>query len=349
LLARYDLEGVDLEEMRARRPGTWRYRELLPLAGEPVSLGEPETPLLFCPRLSERWEADVYVKDDSGLPGATFKARGACVGLSRAVELGATSLVMPSAGNAGGAWSLYGARAGIRVTVTMARTAPEINQAEVRTAGGELVLVDGSIADAAVRARALAREDGSFLAATFAEPYRLEGKKAAWFEVFDALGDNDGMVLPRTIVLPVGGGVAAIAAAKADEEAAGAGWAPGSAPVLAGVQAERCAPLVRAFEAGAAGVEPWDETELTAAAGLRVPAPSEGDLVLETVRASGGSLTAVSEDDISAAVRDLASHEGIWPCPEGAAAVAGAGALARSGRLRGPVVVYNTGAGAKYA
>jgi len=327
----------------------WRYRELLPVAGTPVSLGEPESPLVSCRRLSERWGVDIHVKDDSGLAGGTFKARGAAVGLSRAAELGAERLVLPSAGNAGGAWSLYGARAGLPVTVTMARTAPVANQTEVVVAGGELVLVDGTIADAAAKARAIARERGAFLAATFSEPYRLEGKKTAWLEVFDALGDDDGMRLPRTIVAPVGGGVAAVAAIKAAAEVRSAGWTDDPLPMIVGVQAAQCAPIARAFDLGETEVASADcEDDLTIAAGLRVPAPSEGALVLARIRESGGEVIAVDDDDIVAAMADLAASEGVWCCPEGAAAVAGATALAAAGELDGPVVVYNTGAGAKY-
>lgn len=352
LLARYDLEGLDFSVLRARPPGTWRYRELLPVQGEPVSLGEPETPLVFAPRLSERWDTQVFVKDDSFFPGGTFKARGACVGLSRARELGADKVVMPSAGNAGGAWAFYAARAGMHLTVTMARTAPPANQAEVVAAGAELVLVDGTLAGAGRRAAEMAHETGAFLAATFSEPYRLEGKKSCWLEVFDQLGRTGRaghMVIPRTIVLPVGGGVAALAAAKGAEEVRAAAWANEEPPVLVGVQPANCAPITEAFERGLEEVAPWEGDAYTIAAGLRVPAPREGDLVLAAVRRSGGVMTAVTEDDIVRAVRDLAAAEGIFACPEGAATVVAAERLARAGRLEGPVVLYNTGAGAKYA
>ena len=356
LLARY--EGVtkaDLATAAARDPGLWRFRELLPVAGDPVSLGEPETPLLSAPRLSERLGVEVFIKDDSLLPGGTFKARGAAVGLTRAAELGVERIVMPSAGNAGGAWALYAARAGIEITVTMARSAPLANQKEVALAGGHLVLVEGTIADAGIRAKEIAAETGAFLASTFAEPYRVEGKKTAWLETFMQLGDDTSvagpsMVLPRTIVLPVGGGVAAVAAAKAADEAIRAGWASGGsgAPRLVGVQPEDCAPIVGAFERGDGSVAPWPGEPSTIAAGLRVPAPSEGDLVLDRIRASGGTMVAVSEKDIIAAVADLASTEGVFACPEGAATLPAAARLAAAGSLEGPVVLYNTGSGVKY-
>jgi threonine synthase len=326
----------------------WRYRELLPLMGEPLSLGHAQTPLLFAPRLADRWGVEVYVKDDGLLPGGTFKARGAAVALSRALELGAESFVMPSAGNAGGAWSLYAARAGVPITVTMARSAPAANRREVEIAGGDLVLVDGTLSDAAAEARSIAESTGAFLCATFAEPYRIEGKKTAWLEVFDQLGDGESMSFPRTIVAPVGGGVALWAAAKGAAEVVAFGWCGDAPAVLVGVQAARCAPIVRAFETGAVDVDPWAGEELTAAAGLRVPAPSEGAGVLAQVRASGGLLTAVSEDEIENAVADLATSEGIWACPEGATTVAAGDRLSAAGALEGPVVLYNTGTGAKY-
>ena len=349
LLARYDTHA-DLADILTRPPGLWRFRELLPLEDDPISLGEPETPLLFASRLSERFGVEVFIKDDSPLPGGTFKARGAAVGLSRAVELGVKHIVMPSAGNAGGAWALYAARAGIDITVTMARTAPVANQKEVTLAGAKLELVDGTIADAGARAKDIAAATGAFLASTFNEPYRIEGKKTAWLETFLQLGGGKSMRFPKTIVLPVGGGVAAVAAAKAAHEVLGLGWTAeaSDAPRLVGVQPEDCAPIVRAFDRGETYVEPWTGEPSTIAAGLRVPAPSEGDLVLDRVRASGGTMVAVSEDAIRSAVGDLASTEGLFACPEGAATVPAAARLAASGDLEGPVVLYNTGSGVKY-
>ena len=327
----------------------WRYRELLPLRGEPVSLGEPETPLLALPRLSERWGVEAYVKHEGGLPGATFKARGAAMGLSCALERGATTIVVPSAGNAGGAWAAYGARAGAAVTVTLARSAPLANRLEVEVSGGELVLVEGTVADAGRRAAEIARDRGAFLTVPFTDPYRLEGKKTAWLEVFDRLGAAGAMRFPGTIVLPVGGGIGTMAAAKAAEETQRLGWCGDRPPVLVGAQAADCAPAVKAFEAGADEVEAWPRRPTTVAAGIRVPQPPEGALLLAQVRASGGAMVAVSEREIAAAVRLLAAAEGVFTSPEGGTAVAAADRLARSGRLEGPIVIYSTGAGTKYA
>ncbi|MGI8774803.1 MAG: threonine synthase [Actinomycetota bacterium] len=348
LLARYDFVGLTRGDLGAPSEGLWRYHPMLPLSGAPVSLGEVRTPLMPLPTMSERWGVEAYLKDDGLLPTGTFKARGAAVGVSRAKELGAETLVMPSAGNAGGAWAFYAARAGIPITVTMARSAPLNNQREVTLAGGRLELVDGTIADAGRRAAAISGETGAFLAATFGEPYRVEGKKTAWLEVFDQLGDGNGMRFPGTIVLPVGGGVAAAAAAKAAEEVSTIGWTEDDPARLVGVQSEDCAPITRAFEAGDLAPEPWAKGPATIAAGLRVPAPSEGDLVLDRVRASGGSMLAVSDEDVRGAVRELASAEGIFVCPEGATTVVAATVLAARGELASPVVLYNTGTGLKY-
>jgi threonine synthase len=348
LLARYHLSPMPLGEVRSHPAGMWRYWPLSPVLGTPIELGERPTPLLHAGRLSERLGVEVWVKDEGLLPGGTFKARGAAVGLSRAVELGVKRIVMPSAGNAGGAWALYAARAGIELTVVVAVSAPEFNKKEVRTAGAELIEVEGTIADAGRRAAELADETGAFYGATFSEPYRLEGKKTAWLEAFDELGDGHSMGFPATIVLPVGGGLAAIAAAKAAEEAIGLGWATGSPPRIVGVQPEDCAPIVAAFESGARDVAPWPAEPMTIAAGLRVPAPSEGALVLAAIRAAGGTMVAVSEEEIVESVRDLATNEGVLACPEGAATLAAAQRLALLGVLEGPVLLYNTGSGIKY-
>lgn len=348
LLARYDLRGIDADAIRARPPGMWRYRELLPVQGEPVSLGESQTPLVFLARLSERWGVETWLKDDGVLPSATFKARGAAMAISRAAELGVKRIVMPTAGNAGAAWALYCARAGIELTVVMSNTAPRTQQGEVTVAGAALELVDGSIADAGKRAKALAAEYEAFFAGTFYEPYRVEGKKTAWLEAYEQLGNGEAWVLPRTLVIPVGGGVAAVAATKAAEELRSLGWTKQPLPAVVGVQAEDCAPVVRAFDQGWDEVPAWEQPTTTIAAGLRVPAPAEGALILQIVRSSGGSMHAVSDATIRAAITDLASAEGVFACPEGAATVAVAEKLARENALEGPVLLYNTGSGTKY-
>lgn len=343
-MARYDLGSLDLDRVYLWKDDLWRWRELLPVQGDGVSVDESRTPLRELRTLASRWETEVYLKDDGPLPGGTFKARGASVALSRALELGVESFVMPTAGNAGGAWSAYSSMAGVPITVCMSRAAPDFNQREVEENGGRLELVDGTIADAGKRAKEIAAETGAFLASTFNEPYRVEGKKTAWLETFDQLG----MRFPRTIVTSVGGGVAAVAASKAAAELVELGWVRDEMPKVIGVQPDDCAPISKAFEAGETEVEPWPGEPTTIAAGLRVPSPSEGYLVLDRVRGSGGSMETVSEDDMRRWIRLMSETEGISVCPEGAAAIAAADDLAQADRLEGPVVIYNTGAGAKY-
>ena len=345
LLARYDLSDLKLDSIYDRPDDLWRWSDLLPLQGDGVRIDEQRTPLRELQSLAVTLGVETYLKDDGPLVGETFKARGAAVALSRAIELGVKEFVMPTAGNAGGAWSAYATAAGVPITVCMSRTAPDFNQREVEANGGRLELVDGTIADAGKRAKEIAAETGAFLASTFNEPYRVEGKKTAWLETFDQLG----MRLPRTIITSVGGGVAAIAAWKAAEEVTELGWVPQEMPTIVGVQPEDCAPIAKAFAAGAEDVEPWPGEPTTIAAGLRVPSPSEGYLVLDRVRRSGGSMETVSEDEMRKWVRWMLESEEESVCPEGAAAVAAAVSLAKTGRLEGPVVIYNTGAGSKYS
>ena len=345
LLARYDLGGLRLDSFYDRSDDLWRWKDLLPVQGDGIRINEERTPLRELESFSASVGTEVYLKDDGSLPGGTFKARGAAVALSRAVELGVKEFVMPTAGNAGGAWSAYATAAGVPITVCMSRTAPDFNQREVAENGGRLELVDGTIADAGKRAKEISAETGAYLASTFNEPYRVEGKKTAWLETFDQLG----MRMPRTIVTSVGGGVAAIAALKAAEEVTQLGWVQGERPKIVGVQPADCAPIAKAFAEGADDVEPWPGEPTTIAAGLRVPSPSEGYLVLDRVRRSGGSMETVSEEEMRKWVRWMLEAEEESVCPEGAAAVAATVSLAKEGRLEGPVVIYNTGAGSKYA
>lgn len=345
LLARYEV-AVGLEELRARPPGMRRYRELLP-SGDPVSLGEPQTPLIALPRISDELGVETYLKDDGLLPSGTFKARGAAAAVTSLAAHGVHDVVMPSAGNAGGAWAVYCARAGIALTVVVADDVPALNRAEAAAAGARIEVVTGTLADAGARAKEIAASTGAFLASTFSEPYRVDGKKTAWLEVFDALGDERAMRAPAMAITPVGGGVAAVAAHKALAESRAAGWLDGDMRIV-GVQPQDCAPVVRAFEDGAEETEPWPHAPSTIAAGLRVPAPSEGYLVLRAVRETGGTMLAVSDEEIADAVGHLARTEGVLACPEGAATLCAARHLARRGDLAGPLVLYNTGAGIKY-
>jgi threonine synthase len=326
----------------------WRYREWLPLAeGEaPVSLGEGGTPLLAAPRLAALYGfQDLWVKDEGANPTGSFKARGLAAAVTRAAHAGARAFVVPTAGNAGVALAAYAARAGARARVYAPASTPATILAQIRGFGGDLVLVDGHIGDCGKAARAYAAETGAVDVSTLREPYRIEGKKTLGLELAEQLDWK----LPDAIVYPTGGGTGLIGMWKAFTELATAGWVDGKAPRMYSVQAAGCAPIVRAFDAGADACAPWQDP-WTMAAGLRVPGPLGDRLMLRTLRESGGGVVAVSDAQLAAAARDLQTVEGIDAAPEGGAALAGAVALKTRGALRAAerIVVFNTGAGWLY-
>jgi threonine synthase len=353
LLARYDLEHaaglVTPEQIAGRPPTLWRYHELLPVtsADGVVSLGEGLTPLLGMGKLGKELGVPALaMKDESPLPTGTFKARGAALGVSRAAELGAAAVAMPTNGNAGSAWAAYAARASLPCLVVMPQDAPEITRAECAAAGSETYLVDGLIGDAAALVAAAVRErPGCQDVSTLKEPYRLEGKKTIGLEIVEQLGWR----VPDVIMCPVGGGVGLIGIYKALLELQQLGWIGADLPRLVAVQAAGCAPVVRAFEQHAQQTEPWADARTTAF-GLTVPAPLGGFLVLEAIAATGGTAIAVTDADLLASLRQAALAEGTWVCPEGAACFAAAGQLREAGWLAedDEVVVLNTGAGLKY-
>lgn len=344
LLARYDLEGIGREAIGTDR-SLWRYRAVLPVRGREaeVSLGEgwtPLLPLLRVPGLGRLW-----LKDEGCNPTGTFKARGAAVGLARARELGARHVALPTAGNAGGAWSAYAARAGLAITVVMPADATDAAKAECAAYGARAYAVDGLIGDAGALVGEAARARGWFDASTLREPYRVEGKKTIAYEIAEAFGWR----LPDAVLCPVGGGVGVVALHKAFAELRALGWVPGEGVRLVAVQSAGCAPVVRAFAAGAERTEPWEGVH-TDIGGLRVPSPFGGALVLRALRESGGTAVAVADADIHDAVRELAATHGILACPEGAATLAAARMLRAAGWLRETdrVVLLNTGSGLKY-
>ena len=352
LLARYDVDAArrsfTRETLGGRVATLWRYAELLPVRDEAAvtTLGEGITPLLRTPRLGEAIGAsDLWVKEEGANPTGTFKARGISVALSRAVELGVRDIGMPTAGNAGSAVAAYAARAGVRAHVAMPRDAPPAVIDEVRAYGAELELVDGLIGDAARVIAAGAAEHGWFEMATLKEPYRLEGKKTMGFELWEQLD----RALPDAILYPTGGGTGLIGMWKAFEELEALGLLGPARPRMIAVQAEGCAPIVRAFECGAERAEPWEDAS-TIAPGIRVPAPFADDLMLRVLRQSDGDAVAVSDDEIRAAVREIAATEGIDACPEGAATLAGLKRLLTAGRIDGSarIVLFNTGTGLKH-
>jgi len=353
LLARYDLrqvaEHVSQRDIADRPADLWRYHELLPVreAGHVVSLGEGMTPLLPMPKAGQALGVpDLLMKDEGLLPTGTFKARGAAVGVSRAAELGVASIAIPTNGNAGAAWSAYAARAGMASLIVMPAAAPLVTRAECAAAGAELCLVDGGIADAGqLVAEALEQRPGCQNTATLREPYRVEGKKTMGLEITEQLGWR----MPGVIVYPAGGGVGIIGIYKALRELLELGWVRGDLPRLVAVQPTGCAPIVKAFQAGATESEPWPDPK-TIAFGLTVPKPLGDFLILDALYATNGTAVSVTDEALLAEQRAVARLEGCLICPEGSACFAAVRQLRACGWLSATdeVVVLNTGTGLIY-
>ena len=352
LVARYDLDAA-APALRSgahrKRPATmWRYAEVLPVrdGAAVVTLGEGMTPLLPARRLGrELGLRRLAIKDDGVNPTGSFKARGLSAAVSKALELGVTDVALPTAGNAGGAAAAYAARAGIGAHVAMPADAPRAMMAEVEAYGGDLELVDGLISDAG---RWIAREaatKGWLDVSTMKEPYRVEGKKTMGYELWEELSE-----LPEVILYPTGGGTGLIGMWRAFAELEAMGLLAGrERPRMVAVQAAGCAPIVRAFEAGAERAEPF-ENAATLAPGIRVPSPFADDLILRVLSESGGEAVAVEDEEITAAVAQTLALEGIDVCPEGGAVIAALRRLRSDGRLDRDerVVVFNCGSGLKY-
>lgn len=352
LLARYDLDAarraLDRDRMRARGPGLWRWRELLPVRDEAriVTLGEGDTPLLQARGIESAWGlADLRIKEEGLNPTGSFKARGMAVAVSRARELGATALAVPSAGNAGGALAAYAARAGLPAHIFMPNDVPRLNIVETAACGAHLTLVEGLISDCGRIVRERAAAEGWFDLSTLREPYRVEGKKTLGFE----LAEQCDWELPDVILYPTGGGTGLVGMAKAFDELEAIGWIGARRPRMVAVQAEGCAPIVRAFHAGWEEAPAW-ENAATAAAGIRVPGAIGDFIMLRILRETGGTAVTVSEAEITAAVRELGMREGLFACPEGAATLAGLRKLLADGTVgaRERIVLFNTGTGLKY-
>jgi threonine synthase len=353
LLARYDLERAARTLTRAalaerRAGGPWRWAELLPVAdpARRLHLGEGSTPLLPAPRLGAALGAPRLALKAEGLnPTGSFKARGMAVAVSRAIELGAPALVAPSAGNAGGALAAYGAAGGVPVTVVMPADVPAVNRDEALAAGARVLLLDGLIDACGAVARRIAAEEGAFDLSTMREPYRVEGKKTMGLELAEDLGWR----LPDVIVYPTGGGTGMVGMWKAFAELEGLGLIGAARPRMVAVQAAGCAPIVRAFERGAPEAERW-EGAVTRAGGLRVPSAVGDRLVLEAVRASGGTAVAVSEEALTEAQLLAARLLGSYVAPESGAALAAVRALRERGDVGAgeEVVVFDCGIGQKY-
>ena len=318
LLVRYDLDAMaevlEREEVSRREGGFWRYREFLPVRFDAnvVTLGEVTTPLIRLPSLEENDE--LWVKDEGRLPTGSFKARGLALAVAMARELGLKHLAMPTNGNAGAALAAYAAKADLRATVLCPADTPEINIRETSELGARVFRVNGLISDCGRIVGERAQDQGWFDLSTLKEPYRIEGKKTMGLE----LAQQFDWQLPDAIFYPTGGGTGLIGMWKAFAELEALGWIDSRRPKMFAVQAEGCAPIVRAFAAGEEFAEPWQDAQ-TMAAGIRVPAAVGDFLILRAVRESGGAALAVSDEDIIAARSQVAAAEGTLLCPEGAA------------------------------
>ena len=353
LLVRYDLDavrGVMTKEGVARRDSTlWRYRELLPVERDEnvVCLGEGMSPLLECPALGRALGLErLLVKDESQLPTGSFKARGLALAVSRAKELGAERLAIPTAGNAGGALAAYAARAGLEAWVFAPSDTPVANVGEAALLGARVFLVDGLITDCAALVRAGAEAMGWFDVSTLKEPYRIEGKKTMGLELAEQLGWR----LPDVILYPTGGGTGLVGMWKAFDELEALGWIePGKRPRMVSCQASGCAPIAHAFEAGERFAEPVEDAH-TQASGLRVPRAVGDFLILDAVRASGGTARHASDERLLGWMQRASSAEGISVAPEAGACFAVLEDLVAEGAITpdDEVVVFNTGAAQKY-
>ena len=353
LLVDYKLEEVKKhltkEMVKGRTQSLWRYHELLPVRNEEnvVSFEEGMTPLLSMGAYGKEVNiANLYIKDEGMVPTGSFKARGAAVGISKAKELGVQHLAMPTNGNAGAAWALYAAKAGVESHIVMPKDAPEITRKEVSISGAHLYLVNGLISDAGKIVGDLVKEQGFYDASTLKEPYRIEGKKTMGYEIAEQLNWE----LPDVILYPTGGGVGLIGIYKAFLELQKLGWlSKQKLPRLVAVQSEGCAPIVKAFEDGKTESEFWPNSE-THAFGINVPKAIGDFLVLDAIYQTSGCALAVSEEDIRKAQREVASHEGQFICPEGAATFAAAKHLRNVNWIEEDeqVICLNTGLGIKY-
>jgi threonine synthase len=337
----YDLGSIKLRlaDLSGRPATLWRYRELLPLVeGDEVSLAEGFTPLL---RVADR----VWVKDESRNPTGSFKARGMALAVSMAKHLGARALSAPSAGNAAGALAAYGARAQLPVTVAMPIDTPKPFFDECDLYGATVHRVQGTIADAGKFLREHGPAD-AYDISTLREPYRIEGKKTMAYELVEQMSG----AVPDVVLYPTGGGTGLVGMWKAFDEMEALGWIPaGKRPRFVSVQAAGCAPVAKAFHAGAQRTQPWVDAQ-THAYGLRVPAPIGGFICLRALRETNGTAVAIEEEEMRRATADLAGRSGIDVCPEGGAAWAALSRLRESGFVaeHDTVVVFNTGTGLKY-
>ena len=350
LLARYDLKRAAgtflLETLKDRPPNLWRYAEVLP-GDPPVSLGEGMTPLLHAKRLGASVGlGNLYVKDEGLNPTGSFKARGMSAAVTRARQLGAKALAAPTAGNAGGALAAYAAAAGMAAVIVMPADTPSANVMECQAFGAKVVRLHGLISDCGKFVAENKDREGWYDVSTLKEPYRVEGKKTMGYELWEQFAGK----LPHVIFYPTGGGVGLIGMCKAFDELQQMGRIGAERPRMVAVQAEGCAPIVKAWEAHQSSAQ-FFPNAATIASGLRVPGPLGDQLILSMLRQSRGTAVAVTDNEMLHAGRELASREGILAAPEGSATVVGARLLAGSGWIKPheTVVLFNTGTGYKYS
>ncbi|KAA1302414.1 MAG: threonine synthase [SAR202 cluster bacterium] len=352
LYPRYDIstasKNFTRDLLRDRAPNMWRYFEMMPIREESniVTLGEGFTPIFETKALGAKIGSNALFLKDEGLnPTASFKARGLSAAVSKAKELGLKKLTMPSAGNAAGAMASYAARAGLEAFVFMPQDAPEANQKEVIVSGGNLNLIDGLISDAGIISRGKAAEMDLFDVSTLQEPYRVEGKKTMGYEI----AEQSDWQLPDNIIYPTGGGTGIVGMWKAFQEMEDLGWISSKRPKMFAIQAENCAPIVRAFENGTEFAEPWENAS-TMAAGMRVPSAIGDYLILNAIRESGGCALTVSDAEMADMTNIIGSLEGFFVCPEGAATACGAQKLIQYGLIdtEETTLLLNTGSGLKY-
>ncbi len=352
LLVEYDLtaarSGLPRDSLDGRPPSMWRYAEMLPVQRPEniITLGEGFTPLIRVQRLGrELGLRNLWIKDESCNPTGSFKARGLCAAVSMAKELGIRKLAIPSAGNAAGAMAAYAAHAGMESFIFMPSDTPVANVREAEVFGARVTLVPGLITDCGKIVAERKAEEGWYDVSTLKEPYRIEGKKTMGYEVAEQFGWE----LPDVILYPTGGGTGMIGMWKAFREMEALGWVGPKRPRMVTVQADGCAPIVRAFRNGQTSAEPWQDAH-TVASGLRVPRAIGDFLILQALRESRGNAVAVPDPEIVEAMRLCGRLEGLFVCPEGAACIPALRRLARDGWI-GPdekVVVFNTGTGLKY-
>jgi threonine synthase len=353
LLANYDLISLknilDRDSVSHRTKGMWRWSELLPVSDPDniISLGEGDTPLLRLNHLGEELGLpNLFLKEEGLNPTGSFKARGLSSSVSRAKELGINKMVIPSAGNAGGALAAYAARAGIEALIYMPKTSPPSNIVESRITGATIELVDGLIDIAGKYADQKATSEGWFNMSTFREPYRVEGKKIMGYEIAESLGWK----LPDVIIYPTGGGTGLVGMWKAFFELEALGWLESkSMPRMIAVQAAGCAPVVEAINTGKPTCDFWKDA-YTIATGLCVPKSFADQIILKNIRESNGMAISVADHEITLSQRRMAQREGIFACPEGAATLAALVKLVSQGSITPDenIVLFNTGSGLKY-